>query len=46
MREARSAIIEDRYPTFVKEFFGKLYPDRKDFPGWAVEAMQSVGVDL
>jgi hypothetical protein len=46
MRSARTAIIEDRYPAFVKEFFAKLYPDRNDLPGWVVEAMKSVGVDL
>ena len=37
--------MEDRYPMFLKEFFGKLY-DRRDFPEWAVTALRGVGVDL
>jgi tRNA-guanine family transglycosylase len=45
MGRARNAIIEDRYPDFVKEFFGKLYPNR-DFPSWAITALAGVGIDL
>jgi tRNA-guanine family transglycosylase len=44
MRRVREAILEDRYPAFVKMFFGRLYPGGA--PKWAVEALQSVGVDL
>ncbi|KAF1813251.1 queuine tRNA-ribosyltransferase [Eremomyces bilateralis CBS 781.70] len=46
MRSAREAIIADRYPQFVKGFFGKLYPDRTMTPSWAVTALRRVGVDL
>lgn len=46
MKRARAAIMEDRYPMFLKEFFGKLYDDKRDFPEWAVMALRGVGVDL
>lgn len=46
MREAREAIIADRYPAFVKQFFANLYPDRSNYPAWAVDALKGVGVDL
>jgi len=47
MREARKAIMQDRYPQFVKGFFGDLYNREKDnYPVWAVDALKSVGVDL
>lgn len=46
MKEVREAIIADRYPAFVREFFGRLYPDRTEFPEWAVRALQGVGLDL
>jgi len=45
MAKARAAIIEDKYPEFVVDFFGKLYPKR-DFPTWAVDALGTVGIDL
>lgn len=47
MREVRNAIIEDRYPAFLKAFFAKLYHnDTSKFPNWAVDALRGVGVDL
>lgn len=46
MKSARTAIMEDRYPSFVKEFFRKLYDDKSKFPEWAVTALKGVGVDL
>lgn len=46
MKLAREAIIEDKYPAFVKEFFGKLYDDTSKYPEWAVTALRGVGVDL
>jgi tRNA-guanine family transglycosylase len=47
MRLAREAILEDRYPQFVKDFFSKLYDGRKEkYPEWAVGALKGVGVDL
>jgi tRNA-guanine family transglycosylase len=44
MRLVRNAILEDEYPAFVHEFFGKLYPDGA--PQWAKDALKGVGVDL
>ncbi|KAI9678207.1 MAG: hypothetical protein M1817_006152 [Caeruleum heppii] len=47
MRSARTAIIEDRYPAFIRAFFGGLYEgQRNQYPSWAVSALASVGVDL
>ncbi|KAK4100231.1 Queuine tRNA-ribosyltransferase [Parathielavia hyrcaniae] len=46
MRQARQAIIEDRFPAFVKSFFGNLYPDSSKYPSWAVDALKGVGIDL
>jgi len=47
MRRAREAILEDRYPEFVKAYFSKLYGgDETKFPTWAVDALQGVGVSL
>lgn len=46
MREVREAIMEDRYPAYVRGFFAGLYEDKKDYPSWAVNALNSVGVDL
>ncbi|OJD29761.1 queuine trna-ribosyltransferase [Diplodia corticola] len=45
MRSVRSAIIEDRFPDFVRDFFNKRYP-RSDYPPWAVDALAGVGVQL
>lgn len=46
MREVREAIIADRFPAFIREFFARLYPDRSQYPYWALDALQGVGVDL
>lgn len=46
MREAREAIIGDRFPAFIRAFFSQLYPDRQSYPSWAVDALRTVGVDL
>jgi len=47
MRGVREAIVEDRLPRFIAEFFGTLYGgDTARFPAWAVGALRGVGVDL
>lgn len=46
MKQVRQAIIDDRYPSFLKEFFGKLYDEKSKYPEWAVTALKGVGVDL
>ena len=47
MGRVRNAIIEGRYPQFLREFFGCLYGGEKSrFPAWAIEALRNVGVNL
>ncbi|KXT13800.1 hypothetical protein AC579_2340 [Pseudocercospora musae] len=47
MRRAREAVIEDRYPHFLKDYFSALYAGNKEkYPEWAVQALRGVGVDL
>ncbi|KAL2761213.1 hypothetical protein ACRALDRAFT_2131589 [Sodiomyces alcalophilus JCM 7366] len=46
MREVRLSIIEDRFPTFLRQFFFDRYNDKSKYPGWAVDALRRVGVDL
>ncbi|KAK6331044.1 hypothetical protein TWF718_003235 [Orbilia javanica] len=47
MRNARKAIIAGTYPSFVKEFFGRIYKyDTAEYPAWAVDALKTVGIDL
>lgn len=46
MSQVRDAIIADRFPAFLRQFFASLYPDKANYPKWAVDALQGVGVDL
>ncbi|KAK6437253.1 hypothetical protein LTR95_006552 [Oleoguttula sp. CCFEE 5521] len=47
MGRIRQAILEDRYPEFLKGYFRKLYAgDKSRYPDWAVGALKEVGVDL
>lgn len=47
MRRAREAIVEDRYPEFVKQYFHTLYSgEKEEYPRWAVGALRRVDVDL
>jgi queuine tRNA-ribosyltransferase len=46
MRRVREAILEDRYPAFLREFFANLYDDKSKYPDWVVTALREVGVDL
>ena len=47
MGKVRAAIIEDRYPDFLRAYFGKAYGgDGTRVPAWAVTALREVGVDL
>lgn len=45
MRQARQAILRDEYPEYVQEFFKNLYPNG-DYPGWAIDALRSVNIEL
>jgi queuine tRNA-ribosyltransferase catalytic subunit len=46
MRAARSAIIEDRFPAFAKQYFHRLYGEPDKIPPWVVTAMETVGIDV
>jgi queuine tRNA-ribosyltransferase len=47
MRSLREAIIEDRFPAFLRQFFMDRHDgDKTKYPDWAVEALRTVGVDL
>ncbi|KAH8690892.1 queuine tRNA-ribosyltransferase [Talaromyces proteolyticus] len=46
MDSIREAILEDRYPAFLLDFFDKYYGSRLKSPQWAVDALRGVGVDL
>lgn len=47
MKSARTAIIKDQYPQFIKDFFAKIYGSNScKFPAWAVTALRKVNVDL
>ncbi|KAF2395764.1 queuine tRNA-ribosyltransferase [Trichodelitschia bisporula] len=44
MGRVREAILEDRFPEFLKGWFERRFPDGA--PGWAVEALAGVGVSI
>ncbi|OKP10827.1 hypothetical protein PENSUB_3647 [Penicillium subrubescens] len=47
MGSVRQAIIEDRYPAFLRQFFSNIYSgDKTKYPEWAVGALRGVGMDL
>ena len=46
MGSIRAAILEDRYPAFIRDFFNRLYGNASEIPSWVVNALHSVGVDL
>ena len=45
MKSIREAIKNDKYPQFVKQFAKNNYPDG-NYPKWALNALQSVGINL
>lgn len=45
MKRARTAIMEDRYPAFAKQFFADYFGG-KGPPIWAVGALMEVGIEL
>jgi queuine tRNA-ribosyltransferase catalytic subunit len=45
MGQVRDAILEDRFPDFLKSFFANYFGDN-GYPEWCVNALRSVGVDL
>lgn len=46
MGSARQAILEDRFPAFLREYYTTFYGDKSKYPGWLVNALRGVGVDL
>lgn len=47
MRQARKAIIADKFPEYVHQFFSDLYAgDKTKYPQWAVDALRKVNIDL
>ncbi|ODQ66022.1 Queuine tRNA-ribosyltransferase [Nadsonia fulvescens var. elongata DSM 6958] len=47
MRKAREAIVDDKYPEYVREFFSKRYAgDKTRYPQWCIDALASVNIDL
>ncbi|KDE07631.1 queuine tRNA-ribosyltransferase [Microbotryum lychnidis-dioicae p1A1 Lamole] len=46
MHRAREAILEDRFPQYLIDFFARFFKTNDKYPAWAVEALLSVGVDL
>ena len=45
MLDARTAIIEDRFPVWVREFMHMQHPDGQ-YEQWALDALASVGIDI
>lgn len=45
MRSMHKSIIEGRFPSFVKQFFKVMFPE-KNYPEWAVDALVSVNIVL
>ncbi|KAG8848304.1 hypothetical protein FRB91_010947 [Serendipita sp. 411] len=43
--QARDAIMEDRYPQYLKNFFQEYF-GTIGYPRWCIEALRTVGVDL
>ena len=47
MGRVRAAIVEDRYPEFLKDFFARRHDgDVTKAPPWAVTALREIGMDL
>ncbi|KAG8891853.1 hypothetical protein FRB99_003286, partial [Tulasnella sp. 403] len=45
MGKARDAIIDGKFPQFLKTFFADYFGE-KGYPRWCIDALRSVGVDL
>lgn len=47
MDEAREAVARDEFPRFLREWFGAWFGRHEGaVPGWVVDALRDVGVDL
>ncbi len=45
MSRIRQAIIEQRFPDFIKEFVANYYQD-KDIPQWITNSLKTVNIEL
>jgi queuine tRNA-ribosyltransferase len=45
MRQIRAAIVAQTLPQFTQKFMLDLYP-QKDYPPWAVDALNAVNITL
>jgi tRNA-guanine family transglycosylase len=45
MKRARTAILEDQYPAFARQFFVDYFGD-KGAPEWAVNALKEVNIGI
>ena len=45
MERVREAIKADTFPAFLQQFFLEMFPG-KNYPKWATNALESVGVCL
>ena len=46
MGSVRDAILEDRYPQFLRQYFQRLYKHPSNIPEWVITALRRVHVDL
>ena len=47
MRQAREAIVQERYSDFLQDYFTRLYNGEKEkYPRWAMNALKAIGADL
>ena len=47
MRRARESIINNEFPTFVRQFMLDMFGEDKDkYPKWMVEAFESVNITI
>lgn len=46
MRGARTAIIEDRFPAYIKCFLKDLYKEYSEVPEWVIQALSRFELDL
>jgi queuine tRNA-ribosyltransferase len=45
MSRIRQAVIDQRFPEFIKEFVSNYYQD-KDIPQWIINSLKSVNIRL
>merc|ERR1719419_1242322 len=46
MSDLRESVQQDRFLTFVRDFFSANFEDKSKYPKWAVDALKAVNIDL